>query len=208
MHSLHNSRRVSDWPEWPECVIQIAARQLRLSIDQLASFARHGMCTARTTSLLNLRDSVRGIAAPAAVPAWGPRGAGEAGSPGISRRVDRGWRRCRRLLCLAPRAGGRRGFDFALGPRWNRNGTHRPLQVKRLNRRGRLWSFVPPGMPHLHANPGGMRIPAYQTIVLARNHRARRITVVPEASAGACSGDEPLNPWRPGRPGKVGRGGR
>lgn len=31
---------------------------------------------------------------------------------------------------------------------------------------GRLWSFVPPGMPHLRAELGGMRIPTYQTLVV------------------------------------------
>lgn len=31
---------------------------------------------------------------------------------------------------------------------------------------GRLWSYVPPGMPHLRAELGGMRIPTYQTLVV------------------------------------------
>lgn len=31
---------------------------------------------------------------------------------------------------------------------------------------GRLWSFEPPGMPHLRAELGGMRIPTYQTLVV------------------------------------------
>jgi monoamine oxidase len=32
---------------------------------------------------------------------------------------------------------------------------------------GRLWSFVPPGMPHLIAELGGMRVPTNQTLVMA-----------------------------------------
>lgn len=32
---------------------------------------------------------------------------------------------------------------------------------------GRLWSFAPPGMPHLRAELGGMRIPTYQTLVVS-----------------------------------------